>query len=101
MTLLSYTDYDLNNPLITVMFIQIIIQTKYDIHMYQFVLTIKPTSYSSDLTISLLYIISLPRTELLKCSVTFIVHVLSHYEYGACENGCMSVWRSDTAAKCV
>ena len=97
--LLSYTDYDLNNPSITAMFIKIIIQSNYDIHMYTFVLTIKPTSCSSNLTISLLYIISLPRTELLKCSFTFIVHVIAHYEYGACENGCMSEWRSGNAAK--
>ena len=34
------------------------------------------------------YIISLLRAELLKYSFTFIV--VSHYEYGVCENECVS-----------
>ena len=67
--------------------------------MYPFILIYKPTSYSLKLTISPFYIISLPRTELLNCSFTFIVHVVSRYEYGACKNGCMSVWMSSNAAK--
>ena len=44
------------------------------------------------MTRSPFYIISFPRTDLLKYYFTFIV--VSHYEYGLCENECVSVWIS-------
>ena len=60
--------------------------------MYTYIHIFKPTSYISYMTRSPSYIISLLRTELLKYSFTFIV--VSHYEYGVCENECVSVWMS-------
>ena len=51
------------------------------------------------MTRSLSYIISLPRTELLKYYFTFIV--VSHYEYGVCEHECVSVWMSGRGSECV
>ena len=60
--------------------------------MYTYIHIFKPTSYISNKIRSPSYIISLPRTELLKYSFIFIV--VSHYEYGVCENKCVSVWMS-------
>ena len=59
--LLSYTDYALNN---TLMCIMINIRSNYDTHMFPFIHIFKSTSYSSNLSRSPFYRISLPRTEL-------------------------------------
>ena len=56
----------------------------YDTHMYTYIHIFKPTSYSSNMTKTPFYIIFLPKTELLNYYFTFIV--VSHYEYGVCEN---------------
>ena len=79
------------------MFIIINIPLDYDTHMYAFIHIFKPTSYSSNMNRSLFYIISLPMTELLNYSFTFIA--VSHYEYGVCDNECMSVCRSGRGDK--
>ena len=63
------------------------IQLNHDTHMYTYIHIFKPTSYISYMTRSPSYIISLLRAELLKYSFTFIV--VSHYEYGVCENECV------------
>ena len=85
-------DYALGNLIITGMFIMTNIQLNHDTHMYTYIHIFKPTSYISYMTRSPSYIISLLRAELLKYSFTFIV--VSHYEYGVCENECVSVWMS-------
>ena len=68
------------------------IHLNHDTHMYTYIHIFKLTSYISYMTRSPSYIISLLRTELLKYSFIFIV--VSHYEYGVCENECVSVWMS-------
>ena len=56
------------------------IQSNHYAHIHTYIQIFKPTSYISNMTRSQFYIISLPKTELLNYSFTFIV--ISHSEYG-------------------